>query len=104
MEHRIDRRIPADLEAEVYVGTRHIGVFPVGNIGASGLCLENCEGMFRSDNYLRVVVASARRATTLQWTTNALVVWTSNSRAGLMWAEENRGFLDLFRQLLKNAA
>ncbi len=104
MEHRIDRRIPANLQVDIYFADRCVGTFPVSNIGASGLCLENCEGVLHSDNYLEVVVALPHRDSPMRWTINALVIWTSSSRAGLMWVEDNSGFSGLFRHLLKNVA
>lgn len=95
MEHRIGSRVTANLDAEIYQNGEKLGVFLIDNIGASGLCVEDGDNHLRPNNFLQVVIKSPGRS----YQTNALVVWTTEQRAGLLRADQSVDFSELLRQI-----
>ncbi|HAZ94330.1 MAG TPA: hypothetical protein DCW94_01365 [Porticoccaceae bacterium] len=92
MEHRIGSRLSSSLNAELYVADKTVGVFPVSNIGISGIGLENCHGELHADMYLQVIIKGSDSTMKVYSGLNALVIWCQDDRAGLMWAGLNNDF------------
>jgi hypothetical protein len=91
MEHRIGSRRSLILNdelclAELYLAGRKIAACPVSNIGVTGIGIENSPHQLHSGMFLEVVVKPRSYAAGLYPGMNALVIWTDNDRAGLMWA------------------
>ena len=104
MERRINSRVPAAIDAEIYQAGKRLGVFAVEDIGVSGLCVANGDGRLCADKFLRVVIRPPRQTGLRECDMSALVIWAENHRAGLMWAGGGAGFTNLFSELSGQAA
>jgi len=102
MEHRNGSRIKASLDAEIYCRGKKLGKFPVQNIGAGGLCLEDRDEALESDVFLQVFIKACEPSPQTIYMTSAIVVWAGAGQAGLMWADDNLKSSALFRDWQKS--
>jgi hypothetical protein len=92
MEHRMASRrtlMPSTEQClvEIYLADKQIAMCPVSNIGMAGLGIESCPESLRSGMFLKIIVAAPDSARLLYPDMNALVIWTEDQQAGLMWAD-----------------
>jgi len=91
MEHRMASRrslMPSTEQClvEIYLADKQIAMCPVSNIGMAGLGIDSCPESLRSGMFLKIIVTAPDSARLLYPDMNALVIWTEDQHAGLMWA------------------
>ena len=91
MEHRMASRrslTPSTEQClvEIYLADKQIAMCPVNNIGVAGLGIDSCPETLHSGMFLKIIVAAPDSARLLYPDMNALVIWTDDQQAGLMWA------------------
>ncbi len=89
MEHRNGSRIQANLEADIFYRGDKLGSYAIRNIGTSGVCVENPANDLQVDNFLQVFIKPMKQPRQPIYKTSALVVWSTDKQAGLMWADQN---------------
>ena len=96
MEHRMASRrslTPSTEQClvEIYLADKQIAICPVNTIGIAGLGIaglgiDSCPETLHSGMFLKIIVAAPDSARLLYPDMNALVIWTDDQQAGLMWA------------------
>ena len=102
MEHRLVDRLPLFATVDVYCRGEKLGLFPVKDIGADGLCMEDPGRCLTEGSVLQVVLPDFYDRRVTRIVMSALVIWTSKGYAGLMWTTVGNGLADYLDEIAKN--
>ncbi len=104
MEHRIGRRIKANVIVELWQGNFKRGDFELLNIGPGGLFLKGRVADIREGEVFTIKSAGDDRAGIIHDHLIAMVVHQSKSGLGLMWAGGDSLFFSRLSNVLNQAA
>ena len=104
MEHRNGRRIQRALPLELWRGNHLLKNCRSNDFGQGGLSLTGVSDILREGELLTIKVAAGSLNSARQFERKAMVVYQSQNRLGLMWADVDTDFFTVLTAVNNIAA